>query len=324
MSEIFIRPDVRAFLGFLDSLPGPRIHELEPPAARAQSRAMRELADVGVGELAVIRDLTAPGPAGDIPVRLFDVRATRVPGPALVFFHGGGWVIGDLDVYAPICAEIARVLDLPVVSVDYRLAPENRWPAAPDDCEAVARWVAESPEALGLKVTSLVLAGDSAGGALTITTAMDLRDHPAKVPVVAQFPIYPATDMAGKYPSAAAFGDGYLLTQAAMDWFSDCYAADLSHARASPLHADLKNMPPALVLTASLDPIRDQGRAYAAALAQRGVPVIFREAVGNIHGFITLRKILPSSEGDIAGALAVLKSLIAEAEASRVMAQAAG
>jgi len=324
MSEIYVRPDVRAFLGFLDSLPGPKINELEPPAAREQMRAMRELADLPPEALAVTRDLVAPGPAGEIPVRLFDSRATREPGPAVVFFHGGGWVIGDLEVYASICGEIARTLDLPVVSVDYRLAPENPWPAAPDDCEAVARWVAESPAALGLKVTSLVLAGDSAGGALAITTAMDLRDRPAMVPVIAQFPIYPATDMAGKYLSAATFGDGYLLTQASMDWFSDCYAADLSHARASPLHADLAGMPPALVLTASLDPIRDQGRAYAAALAKVGVPVVFREAVGNIHGFITLRKIVPSAVGDVAGALVALRAVIAEAEASRVMAQAAG
>src|SRR5205809_3864150 len=149
MSEIFVRPDVRAFLGFLDSQPGPKINELEPPAAREQMRAMRELVDLPADALAVIRDVAAPGPAGEIPLRLFDSRATREPGPAVVFFHGGGWVIGDLDVYASICAEIARALDLPVVSVDYRLAPENPWPAAPDDCEAVARWVAESPAALG-------------------------------------------------------------------------------------------------------------------------------------------------------------------------------
>jgi acetyl esterase len=320
----FVRPDVQAFLAFLESLQRPGIHELAPADAREQMRAMRALTDLPVGELAVMRDLTAPGPGGDIPVRLFDARATREPGPALVYFHGGGFVLGDLDVYASICAELARTLDLPVISVDYRLSPENRWPAAPDDCEAAARWVAESPEALGRKVTSLVLAGDSAGGTLAIVASLDLRDKPARVPVIAQFLIYPATDMVSDYASAAAFGEGYLLTQAAMDWFSDCYAADLSHKRGSPLLADLAGMPPAVVLTAGLDPIRDQGRAFAAALAQAGVPLIFREAAGTIHGFITLRKAIPSGVGDVAGALAELKPLIVEAEANRVMAQAAG
>jgi len=320
----FVRPDVRAFLGFLESLQRPGIQELTPTEAREQMRTMRELTDLPAGELALVRNLTAPGPAGDIPLRLFDARATREPGPALVYFHGGGWVVGDLDVYASICTELARVLDLPVISVDYRLAPEHRWPAAPDDCEAAARWVAESPKALDRKVTSLVLAGDSAGGALAIVASLDLRDKPGRVPVITQFLIYPATDMGGDYASTATFGEGYLLTKAAMDWFGDCYAADLDHMRASPLHADLSDMPPALILTASLDPIRDQGRAFAGALSAAGVPVIFREAVGTIHGFITLRKIIPSGVGDVAGALAVLKPLIVEAEANRVMAQAAG
>jgi acetyl esterase len=149
------------------------------------------------------------------------------------------------------------------------------------------------------------------------------RDDPAAVPVIAQFPIYPAADMGKSYPSAEAFADGYLLTRASIDYFSDHYAADLDHMRGSPMAGDLAGLPPAVVLTASLDPIRDQGRAYAAGLAKAGVPVIFREAVGNIHGFITLRRAIPSSIGDVAGALVALRPLIAEAEAARVMAQAA-
>jgi acetyl esterase len=318
----YVRPDVRQFLDYLNALPGPRTHELEPPAARAVYRAMKDVADPPLGELEVVRDVSIPGPAGDIPARLFDARAHREPGPAMVFFHGGGFVIGDLDTHASVCAEMARTLNMPVVAVDYRLAPEHRWPAAPDDCEAAARWVATSPAELGLKVTSLVLCGDSAGGTLTIVTAMALRDEPAAVPVIAQAPIYPAADPATAHPSFDAFAEGFLLTRASMDWFSDAYAADLQHARGNPMAGDLAGLPPAAVITASLDPLRDQGRAYAGALIRAGVPVVYREAVGNIHGFVTLRKAIPSSVGDMAGYLVALKAVITEAEAQRVMRQA--
>ena len=319
----FVRPDVRGFLDFLNAMPGPKTHELEAPAARAMYVAMKDVADLPLGDLGTVRDLEIPGPGGTIPARLFDAAETREPGPAMVFFHGGGFVIGGLDTHASACAEISRVLNMPVIAVDYRLAPEAKWPAAPDDCEAAARWVADSPAALDRKVTSLVLCGDSAGGTLTIVTARALRDQPAAVPVIAQAPLYPAADLATEYPSYSAFADGYLLTRATMDWFADAYAADITHMRGSPMVGDMHGMPPAVVVTASLDPIRDQGRAYAGALIAAGVPVVFREAMGNVHGFLTLRKAVPSSVGDLAAYLAALKIVVAEAEANRVMAQAA-
>jgi len=323
VTDVFVRPDVRGFLDFLNAMPGPKMHELEPPAARAVYAAMKDVADTPLGTLATITDLAIPGPAGDIPARLFDAKASREPGPAMLFYHGGGFVIGNIETHASFCAEMARVLDIPVISVDYRLAPENPWPAAPDDCEAAARWVAGSPAELGRKVTSLIVCGDSAGGNLAIVTAMALRDTPATVPVIAQFPIYPATDMSKPYPSYEQFADGFLLTRESMEWFDTSYRAEASHIRTSPLLGDLAGMPPAVVMTASLDPIRDQGRAYAGALAEAGVPVVFREAKGNIHGFVTIRQAMPSSQGDVAGALAALKTVIAEAEGERVMAQAA-
>jgi acetyl esterase len=313
VTDPYVRPDVAGFLGFLNNLPGPRMHQLEAPAARATYAAMKDIADPPVGDLATITDLTIPGPAGAIPARLFDTAATRAAGPLVLFFHGGGFVIGDLETHASFCAEVSRTLDLPVLAIDYRLAPEHRWPAAPDDCEAAARWAAASPAALGRTVTSLVVCGDSAGGNLAIVTAMALRDAPAEVPVIAQLPFYPATDTTKEYPSYAQFAEGYLLTRDSMEWFNAAYQAEAEHIRTSPLKGDLAGMPPAVVVTASLDPIRDQGRAYAAALAQAGVPVVFREAVGNIHGFITLRKAIPSSAEDVAGALAAAKTLIAEA-----------
>ena len=319
MSQPYVRPDVQAFLGFLSSIPGPKMHEASAPEARAAYAMMKDVADTPAGELAVKRDLMC----GEVPVRLYDARERREPGPVLLFFHGGGFVIGNIETHDSFCAEAARALDLPVVSVDYRLAPEHVFPAAPDDCEAAARWVAGSPAELGLKVTSLVLAGDSAGGNLTIVTAQQLRDRPAAVPVIAQWPIYPVVDDAPKYQSFHDFGDGYLLTQDGMRWFADAYRATEGDVRNTPILHRQEGMPPTLLITASLDPLRDQGRAYAGELIRAGVPTVYREAVGNIHGFITLRKAIPSSSGDVAACFRILKDMVNEAEAERVMAEAA-
>ncbi|MBA4047640.1 MAG: lipase [Sphingomonas sp.] len=313
MTEHFTRPDVAQLLAMLNMLPGPKMHELPPEGARGIYLASKEMVDLPLGELAVVRDLTAPGPAGDIPLRLFDTRADRAPGPLVVFCHGGGFVIGDLDTHAGFCAEVSRQLDLPVVAVHYRLAPEHPFPAAPEDCEAAARWLATSPDALGFGVTGLVPMGDSAGGNLAIVITMALRDAPAAVPVIAQFPIYPTVDKADKYPSFDLFNEGRVLTKEGMAWFDAAYATTPGDWRGAPLDANHRDMPPTLVLTAGLDPLRDQGRAYAAALIAAGVPVIYREAVGNIHGFVTMRKAIPSAQADVAGALAMLKAMIAEA-----------
>lgn len=319
MPQPYVRPDVQAFLGFLNSLPGPQMHEVSAPEARAAYVAMKDVADPPAGALAVKRDLMA----GNVPVRLYDAREKRQPGPAMVFFHGGGFVIGDLDTHDSFCAEAARVLDMPVVAVDYRLAPEHAFPAAPDDCEAAARWVAGSPSELGLSVTGLVLAGDSAGGNLTIVTTQQLRDRPAAVPVIVQWPIYPVVDDAQKYQSFHDFGEGYLLTGVGMKWFADAYRATEGDVRNTPILHDQAGMPPTLLITAGLDPLRDQGRAYAAELVRAGVQTVYREAAGNIHGFITLRKAIPSSVGDTAACFAILKDMINEAEAQRVMIEAA-
>lgn len=312
----FVRPDVRMFLDFLNAQEGPKMHELGAAEARAMMLAMRAVADADATPLAVIKDLACPGPLGDIPLRLYDKRATREPGPALVFFHGGGFVIGDLDTHEPFCTYAADVLDMPVIAVDYRMAPEHVWPAAPDDCEAAARWVASSPAELGRQVTALTLAGDSAGGNLTIVTALTLRDAPAAVPVIAQLPIYPATDLGTEFESARLFADGYLLTQDSMEWFAMHYAADLSHPKASPGVVSQAGMPPAVVVTAGLDPIRDQGRLYAQLLARDGIDHVFMECRGTIHGFICLRKGVPSSAGDIDALLLAFRDLVAKQLAS--------
>ncbi|MGZ8282759.1 MAG: alpha/beta hydrolase [Allosphingosinicella sp.] len=312
MADPFVRPDVRLFLDFLNNLPGPKTYEVGPAEARMMMAKSRQVADAPTGELAVIRDLNMPGPGGEIRLRLFDARDQREPGPLFLFLHGGGFVLGDLDTHEPFCAEMARELDLPVLAVDYRLAPEHPWPAGVEDAIAAARWAADSPAALGRDVTGLVVCGDSAGGNFAIVVSLALRDEPARVPVLAQWPIYPAADPDKGYPSKTDFGEGYLLTRRSMDYYEDCYCADVRDWRYAPLVKSQAGMPPTLVLTAGLDPIRDQGRAYAAACIHAGVPTVFREAEGNIHGFINLRKAVPSSADDIRGAVAALKLMLQE------------
>jgi acetyl esterase len=301
------RPDVTAFLALLNSMPKVDFATTSADMMRMMNVTMIGMAEVEKGELAVTKDLSIPGPAGTIPARLYDARETRDPGPVMVFYHGGGFVIGSLDTYDSVCAEFARALDIPVISIDYRLAPEHKWPAAPDDCEAATRWIAAN-----IPCTGLVTAGDSAGGNLTVVTTMALRDKPAAAPVIAQFPIYPVVADHNEWASYRDHSDGKLLTVDVMDYFMNAYAAEEAHIRSAPLGHDHRGMPPTLIMTAGLDPLRDQGRAYAGALIAAGVPTVYREAVGLIHGFINLRKAIPSGQAVLAGALAALKAMIAE------------
>ena len=301
------RPDVQMFLNFLNNLPTPKVHEVDAATARAQMIAMGPVAEAPTGDLAVIRDLSIPGPAGTIPARLYDARETREPGPVMVFYHGGGFVIGDLQTHEPYCAEAARQLDIPVIAIDYRLAPEHPFPAAPSDCIAATRWIAEN-----IPCTGLIPSGDSAGGNLAVVVTMALRDQPAAKPVIAQFPIYPVVSSHNDWQSYRDHGVGKLLTYETMDYFMNAYQAEAGHIHAAPLDFDQTGMPPTLIMTAGLDPLRDQGRAYAAALITAGVATIYREAVGNIHGFINLRKAIPSSQTDVVASLSVLKQMIAE------------
>ena len=306
MDTPFIRPDVAALLEIANKPGAKRAVDVGLAEARNMLHASRHLFDAPVGELALIRDIDG----GPCPMRLYDARAERGPGPVLVFSHGGGFLLGDLDTHEPLCAEVARLSDLPVVSVDYRLAPEHPFPAGADDSIAAARWIAGSPAELGRETTGLILAGDSAGGNFAIVAALSLRDQPAAVPVRALWPLYPAANPTRHYPSLDQFGEGYLLSRESMHWFDQLYAPDRSDWRYDPMAKPLAGLPPTLVVTASLDPIRDQGRAFAAALAQAGVRTVFLEAEGTIHGFLCLRKALPSAQADLEQAVAHLKLLL--------------
>ena len=194
-----------------------------------------------------------------------------------------------------------------MIAVDYRLAPEHPFPAAPDDCEAAARWIATSPEAIGRTITGLIPMGDSAGGNLAIVVTQALGDDPATVPVVMQVPMYPLTDDKPDHASFQQFANGFMLNADGMTWFGQCYAAPLKDPRAFPLYHDHAHTPPTVLVTAALDPIRDSGRAYGAELVLAGVDVTFLELSGTIHGFAQLRKVIPSAQGDILSIFAAMK-----------------
>jgi acetyl esterase len=308
--EHYVRDDVRGFLDMLKQMGGQGVEEVGAVAGREQMRAMVSFAEAEARELPVVTDLMCPGPAGDIPLRLYDTTDHRKPGPVVIFIHGGGFVIGDIEVYNALCTEICATLDLPVISVEYRLAPEHPFPAAPDDCEAAARWIASCPPELGRVVTGLVITGDSAGGNLTIVTTNALVNAPAEVPVLVQAPIYPVADDASQHRSFNDFFDGFLLTGPAMAWFTEQYGGDPSDPRHTPMVGDCSDTPPTVVCTAGLDPLRDSGRNYAAHLIQQGTEVAYLEFPGIIHGFTTLRKAIPSGEQDLHAFLQAVKMML--------------
>ena len=312
MTEPYVRPDVRAFLDILEAHPRPAftkdtIADLRPLAAPGMA-----MLEPPVGELAILRDFVIPGPGGDICARLFDARAERAPSPVILFFHGGGFVIGDIDTHAPMAAEIARGLDLPLVSVDYRLAPEHPWPAAPDDAEAAARWVVDNGPALGREFTGVVTCGDSAGGTLAVVTAMALTRTPAAAPMVLLLALYPGIDRAVAHESMRRFADGYGLDSSSMRFYDESYAADPTHWRAAISTSDHTGMPPSLVVTAALDPLRDGGRALAGALTAAGVRTTYVEIEGTIHGFAGYRRLIPSANDDLARAITLARAMLAE------------
>lgn len=310
-AEPFVRPDVRAFLDNLAANPRP-VFTAEVLAQMRNSPMASALSalDLPVGDMGEIRDVEMPGAGGTIALRLFDARKERDPGPVVVFYHGGGMVLGSIDTHAGLAAEMARSLDLPVVSVGYRLAPENPWPAAPDDAEAAARWVAENEAAFGRQFTGLVLSGDSAGGNLTLVTALALHRKPAALPVIMQLPIYPVTDGTKVYPSYESFADGYGLGRKNMEMYRQHYAADPESWRYSPLLTELEGLPPTVLVTAALDPLRDEGRAFAVKLIEAGVPTSHYEAPGMIHGFATYRRAIPSAQGDVEKVMALAKGML--------------
>ena len=312
MTKPVVRPDVAALLKMIEDSPRPPMQTLDPPEARAGSSAVRALMEVDQGELALVRDFSIPGPLGEMGARLFDAESQRAAGDLVVFFHGGGFVIGDIDSHAPLCADLSRQLGLPIVSVDYRLAPEHPFPAGPNDAIAAARWIATHSAEFGREAKRLILVGDSAGANLALLAAIDLRDEPASVPVAGLGLIYPVTGPVAPEGSGADFAEGYFLTRTLMDWFDGHYAPRLGDWRHETRLRGVGGLPPTAIITAGLDPLRDQGRALAGALSGEGIETAYLEARGNIHGFATMRRLVPSAQRDIERFCTALKLLVDE------------
>jgi len=271
-----------------------------------QSRAaLEERSRLTAGEpraVAEVRDATATGPDGAIPIRFYLPDAPR-PLPGLVFFHGGGWLRGSLQTHDALCRALALDADCAVVSVDYRMAPEHRFPAALDDCFAATRWVADNAAGLGIDARRLAVGGDSAGGNLTAAVAQ-LARAAGGPRFTLQALLYPVTDFNLETPSYLRNAEGYMLTRAAMRYYWQQYLGpdgDPSDARASPLRAtSFAGLPPALVITAEFDPLLDEGRAYADKLRAAGVPVTYSEYAGMVHGFMTSAGVLDQGQRAIA------------------------
>jgi acetyl esterase len=309
---VFVRDDVQQLLGMLAAVGAPPMNEGTPEEGRAAYRQMGAIAERPAPALARKEDISIPGPAGPIPARLYQPTAKAGDTRVITFFHGGGWVIGDLETHDSLAAEIAAGMGMTVIAIDYRLAPETAFPAAVEDCLAAARWIGGSPAVIGHAVTAQIFCGDSAGGNLSAVCARELRHA---LPVAAQWLIYPGVDMTATGGSLDAFAEGYLLTRPVMEWFTTQYIrseADALSPHASPmLSDDWEGLPPALVFTCGLDPLRDQGRAYAGKLIAAGNRVIFREAAGQVHGSAQVRGAIPSAQTDLEAQIADLKALLA-------------
>jgi len=300
-----LHPQAQAFIDLLVERKVPPTHTLSHVDARAFYRERRSITQPAPGEVAEVRELSAPGPHGAIPLRLYRPLGTARTDvlPVLVYYHGGGWVIGDLDTHDTLCRELCNLSGCAVIAVDYRMGPEHRFPAAVDDVLAATRWVRKEAGALCLDARRLAVGGDSAGGNLAAVVALAARDA-GDPPIAFQLLIYPATDMRRGHPSHTTNGQGYVLTRDTISYFHDHYITDPKHDldwRASPLlHKNFANLPPALVLTAGYDPLRDEGLDYARALTAAGNRAVYVCFERQIHGFITMGRLLDEANAGVA------------------------
>jgi acetyl esterase len=295
---VTLDPDAAAVFKAFQDAGRPAYETLSAPEARAFYAQARFVSNPEPPELKSVETLAIPAPHGSIPARIYTPKTLRTKdglAPILVFFHGGGWVIGDLDSHDVVCRKLADEGQLLVVSVDYRLAPEHKFPAAVDDAIAATKWIAANAKQFGADAARLLVGGDSAGGNLAAVVAISARDGNGPA-IAGQVLIYPATDFTMAHPSHREPETSILLTHSVIKWFRDHYlngAADVGDWRASPARANtLVGLPPAYVLTAGADPLRDEGDEYAARLKEAGVPVTYRTFPGQFHGFFTMGKLL--------------------------------
>mgnify|MGYP001161637085 FL=1 len=287
--------------------PSPSLSEIPVADARDVYRAMRPVNP----DLAIhaTEDRQVSGPLGDIPIRIYRPEGEG-PFGTLVYFHGGGWVIGDIDTCDAVCRELATLANIVVVSVDYRMAPEHVFPAAVDDCYAVVEWVSFNQDAVAGN-GKIGVAGESAGGNLAAVMALMSRDQ-AGPSIAFQGLLYPVTDCSMSQQSYADNGTGFILETPVMQWFWDTYCpneADRTDPRATPLNAqNLANLPAALVITAEFDPLRDEGEAYGKALNAAGSPAEVMRCEGLVHDFFSTAAVFECSRGPLLAMVERLKT----------------
>ena len=293
-----LHPQAQALLELIEQNKAPATHTLSPIEARRTYRERRTYTQPAAPAVAQVQELMA----GTIPLRMYRPVEGGAPLPALVYFHGGGWVIGDLDTHDTLCRQLANASGCAIVAVDYRLAPEHPFPAAGTDCLAATYWVRDHAAQLGVNPKRLAVGGDRAGGKLAAVVAIAARDA-GDMPLAFQLLIYPATDQRRSTPSHTSNGQGYLLTRDTIAYFHDHYIsnpADDLDWRASPLlRADLSGLPPALILTAGYDPLRDEGLMYAQALSEAGNTATQLCFERQIHGFITMGRVIDEANAAV-------------------------
>ena len=291
----------------------PDLSELDADKARELTTAQR--ATLPPGPDALVEDREIEGPNGKIGLRVFrPVGSNGRKLPALVWFHGGGFVIGSVPQSDADCRHLATLASIVVVSVEYRLAPEHPFPAAPEDCFAATTWVVENADALGIDRARIAVGGDSAGGNLATVVSLMARDRGAPR-IRFQLLVYPVTDLVSlETKSHRANAEGYFLTRRTMLWFREHYVpgeADRKNPYVSPLHADLRFLPPAFVVTAEFDPLRDEGEQYAERLERSGSVVTHRRYNGMIHGFFSMNAFLDDGKRALHDCAAALKDALA-------------
>jgi acetyl esterase len=309
---IQLDPQMKMVLDQAAAAGGKPFHDMAPAEARTAIETLFAAFRGNPVEVGRVEDRRIPGPAGQIPVRIY-TPAGNGPFGALVFFHGGGWVIGNLETHDAVCRELTAQAGCVTISVDYRLAPEHKFPAAPEDCYAATQWVAANAVSLPVDANRIAVGGDSAGGNLAAVVSQMARDRGG--PRLAfQLLIYPATDCSNVTASQQEFSkDGYILSRADMDWFYGHYLGpnDKTNPLACPaLAKNLANLPPALVLTAEVDPLRDEGEAYAEAMRKAGVKVKLKRYEGVCHGFFSMGAMIDAGKRAVAEAAGELRTAI--------------
>jgi acetyl esterase len=310
-SAMAIDPQVQAVLELVAKAGRPAYNTLSPKDARQLFRETRPASTPAPPQIGAVENLLAD----PVPLRVYRPlgAAAGAPLPTLLYFHGGGWVIGDLDTHDVLCRQLTAEAGMMVVSVDYRLAPEAKFPAAVDDAWAATRWIVANAARLGVDPQRIAVGGDSAGGNLAAVVALMARD--AGAPRIAyQVLLYPVTDVGTETGSYRSFADGYLLTRESMTWFFDHYLrskADAADWRVSPLRAkSLKGVAPALIVTAGFDPLRDEGESYARALCDAGVRVDYICYGGMIHGFAPMGRLIDTGNRAVLHVAASLREAL--------------